>query len=527
MIAGWCVFGLGLGLLLSARCHADGAAIARTGAGAAPACQTCHGPAGEGMAQAGFPRLASLGAPYMQRQLAAFAEGTRVSAVMTPIAQALSVADRAEVSAYYAALPAPAAPAAARPTASPSPPGATPASAPVGASLATHGRWADKLPACEQCHAPGGGGVGADFPALAGQSATYLANQLTAWKTGARPPGPMGLMAVVAKKLSDADMRAVADHYASLSADSAASTPRSPNDMAVDPPRAELTSPSAKAAASVTFRPPAESEMPAGELGDVIRRGREIFIDTPRAAPAYVGNSLRCVSCHLDAGRLANSSPMWAAFVSYPAYRSKTKSITTFQQRLQGCFEYSLNGLAPPLGAPELVALESYARWLASGAPRDPKIAGRGYPALEPPAQTADFARGEKVYAESCALCHGADGTGQRTQDGYAVFPALWGSDSFNWGAGMGRISNAAAFVKANMPLGRPGTLTDQRAWDVAMYMTSHERPQDPRYTGTVQGTQRDFHATSDSMYGREVAGKVLGASGAPKPFRPLKETRP
>jgi cytochrome c553 len=216
MIAGWRGFGLGLGLILSVSCHADGAAIAKTGAAAAAACQTCHGLAGEGIAQAGFPRLASLGAPYMQRQLAAFADGTRVSAVMMPIAKALSVADRAEVAAYYAALPAPAAPAAALPTASTSAPAAAPASVLVGGTLATRGRWADKLPACEQCHGPGGRCVGPDFPALAGQSATYLANQLTAWKTGARPPGPMGLMAVVALKLSEAEVLAVAEHYASL-----------------------------------------------------------------------------------------------------------------------------------------------------------------------------------------------------------------------------------------------------------------------------------------------------------------------
>ena len=217
-VAGRRAFGLALGLMLSASCHADGAAIANTGAGSAPACQTCHGPAGEGIAQAGFPRLAGLGARYLQRQLDAFAGGTRVNDVMMPIAKALSVADRAEVSAYYAALPAPAAPAAALPTASASAPAAAPASASVGATLATRGRWADKLPACEQCHGPGGRGVGPDFPALAGQSATYLANQLTAWQTGARPPGPMGLMAVVAKKLSDAEVRAVSDHYASLPA---------------------------------------------------------------------------------------------------------------------------------------------------------------------------------------------------------------------------------------------------------------------------------------------------------------------
>lgn len=295
------------------------------------------------------------------------------------------------------------------------------------------------------------------------------------------------------------------------------------NDLTGDPPRAELTAPATAKGTQVAFQPPPESEMPVGEFGDIVRRGREIFVDTPRAAPAYVGNSLRCVSCHLDAGRLADSSPMWAAFVSYPAYRSKNKSVNTFQQRLQGCFEYSMNGKAPPLGAPELVALESYSYWLASGAPIDPNLAGRGYPALARPALAADYTRGEQVYAQNCLLCHGADGAGQKAPDGTAVFPALWGPDSFNWGAGMGRINNAAAFVKANMPLGLPGTLTEQQAWDVALYMNSHERPQDPRYTGNVQATRKAFHATEESMYGRAVAGQVLGDIGAPKPFKPFK----
>ena len=209
-------FVLGLGIVLSAACHADGASIAKNGVGAAQACQICHGAAGEGLAQAGFPRLAALGAPYLQRQLDAFADGTRVNAVMMPVAKALSVADRAAVSAYYAALPAPTAPATAQPAASAPTSAVSSPPAGIGATLATRGRWADKLPACEQCHGPGGRGVGPNFPALAGQSASYLANQLAAWKTGARPPGPMGLMAVVAKKLSDAEVSAVADHFASL-----------------------------------------------------------------------------------------------------------------------------------------------------------------------------------------------------------------------------------------------------------------------------------------------------------------------
>lgn len=207
---------LALSAVLSATCHADGASIARNGVGAAQACQTCHGAAGEGLAQAGFPRLAALGAPYLQRQLDAFADGSRVNAVMMPIAQALSVTDRAALSAYYAALPVPTSPATAVPAVAASDPAGLHKPAGVGATLAISGRWADKLPACAQCHGPGGRGVGPDFPALTGQGALYLSNQLMAWKAGTRPPGPMGLMAVVAKKLSDAEVRAVADYFASL-----------------------------------------------------------------------------------------------------------------------------------------------------------------------------------------------------------------------------------------------------------------------------------------------------------------------
>ena len=220
MIAIHQALALGFGLALNAGACADGASIARTGTGAAPACQTCHGPAGEGFAQANFPRLAGLGASYLKRQLDAFADGTRQNASMMPIAKALSVADRTEVAKYYAALPAPAtAPAVSANTA----PSATTASAAtpavsLGATLATRGRWAESLPACEQCHGPGGRGAGPEFPALTGQSATYLAAQLTAWKAGTRPPGPLGLMSVVAKKLSDAEVLAVADYFASLPA---------------------------------------------------------------------------------------------------------------------------------------------------------------------------------------------------------------------------------------------------------------------------------------------------------------------
>jgi hypothetical protein len=82
-------------------------------------------------------------------------------------------------------------------------------------------------------------------------------------------------------------------------------------------------------------------------------------------------------------------------------------------------------------------------------------------------------------------------------------------------GAGIASIDNAAAFIKANMPLGRGGTLTDQEAWDVAAYVDGHERPQDPRFTGSVETTRRKYHDTPMSEYGQTV-GVLLGQNSPP-----------
>lgn len=265
------------------------------------------------------------------------------------------------------------------------------------------------------------------------------------------------------------------------------------------------------AAPARAFTPPPETAMPTDDFGKSVKLGEQIFTHTKEFAGKYVGNSLNCASCHLDAGRKANSSPLWGAYISYPAYRSKNGHVNSFAERMQGCFRYSMNGKAPPLGDPVLVALETYAFWLAKGAPVGEKVQGRGYPQLPAPAQPADYQRGSQVYAQHCALCHGADGQGQ-SSGGTTVFPPLWGAHSFNWGAGMHEIQNAAGFIKANMPLGLGGTLTDQQAWDVAMFMDSHERPQDPRFSGSVEATRAKYHDSPNSMYGKTVNGHVLGS---------------
>lgn len=278
-----------------------------------------------------------------------------------------------------------------------------------------------------------------------------------------------------------------------------------------EPPAPESGTPIAPSTTGTTsFTPPDARSIPDNEFGAIVRKGQDIFMRTGEYAKDYVGNSMNCVSCHMDAGRRANSSPLWAAYVLYPAYRSKNKRVNTLAERLQGCFQYSMNGIAPPADSETIVALQSYMYWLAQGAPTGVKLEGQGYPRLNDPSQKPDYVRGQRVYEQNCALCHGTEGQGQKSE-GKMVFPALWGDDSFNWGAGMHSVSTAAAFIKANMPLGKAGSLTDQEAWDVAQFMNSHERPQDPRYDGSVEQTQKRFHDEPSDLYGQTVNGKVLG----------------
>ena len=129
---------------------------------------------------------------------------TRVATAWTPIAQTLGLDERAELARYYGGLGSAVA--------------TTPVPRPdsVGARLALKGRWSEGLPACVQCHGATGAGVGNVFPALAGQSALYIENQLRGWQQGARPPGPLRLMKAIASKLSAADIRAVAAYFAAL-----------------------------------------------------------------------------------------------------------------------------------------------------------------------------------------------------------------------------------------------------------------------------------------------------------------------
>lgn len=189
----------------------QGQTLAKSGSGAVLACATCHGAKGEGMAAAGFPYLAGQGASYLDEQLQEFATGARSHPVMAPIAKAMNRSQMQAAAAYYASLAAPFDAKALSGHLD-----TYPAKDDAGAWLANRGDWSNNIPACIQCHGPGGVGVGEQFPAIAGQPAAYLREQLLAWKQGKRNPGPLNLMGDIAKRMNEAQITAAADYFAGL-----------------------------------------------------------------------------------------------------------------------------------------------------------------------------------------------------------------------------------------------------------------------------------------------------------------------
>ncbi len=226
----------------------------------------------------------------------------------------------------------------------------------------------------------------------------------------------------------------------------------------------------------IPFFVPDEKGIPDGELGARIRRGKQLVTRTREELPDYVGNGLHCTSCHLGAGTQKNAGPWVGLLGMFPEYRARNAQTNTIEDRVNDCFERSMNGRVIPKDSPAMAAIVAYISFLSQDVPKGREIEGRGFPRLKP-APKPDRERGKGVYATRCASCHGAEGGGLSGPDGAYTFPALWGDRSFNIGAGMARLHTAAAFVKWNMPLGQGGTLSDQDAYDVADYFIHQPRP--------------------------------------------------
>jgi len=232
--------------------------------------------------------------------------------------------------------------------------------------------------------------------------------------------------------------------------------------------------------------------LPNNANGRLVRRGRDLITATyayigPEVADRakrFAGNNLACGNCHLQAGTKKFGIPLFGLFGEFPRYSARSGVPMTIEDRLNSCMTRSMNGRALPVGAPEMQAMVAYIKFLSTGVAPGQLLPGMGTGKMPELDRPADPVRGERGYANACLTCHGPNGAGIRrslptTDLGYMV-PPLWGSDSFNDGAGMARLITAANFLHFNMPHGvdylNP-QLSPEHAWDIAAYVISQPRP--------------------------------------------------
>lgn len=169
---------------------------------ASTVCVACHGEDGNSPIDV-FPRIAGLQEGYFVKQLRDFQSGRRRSDVMAPIVAALKPEDFQPLAAYYAGRkPKPDAPAARR-------------MADVGKLIYYDGNEETGVPACVGCHMAGGAGY-LMYPRIGGQHVTYVKQQLKNFASGERTNDPSRFMRVVAKRMTDEEMDAVASYLAGL-----------------------------------------------------------------------------------------------------------------------------------------------------------------------------------------------------------------------------------------------------------------------------------------------------------------------
>jgi cytochrome c553 len=171
-------------------------------------CSACHGPDGNGAAP--FPKLAGQGEKYLLKQLKNIQDDVRKVASMAGLLNGMSEQDLADIAAYYSVQQ--------------STGGQTnPKLLELGAKIYRSGVADRNVAACIACHSPTGqGNAPAGFPALAGQHAQYIADQLRAYRKGYEDPegrtndGEAKIMRTNASGLSDNDIEAVSSYIAGL-----------------------------------------------------------------------------------------------------------------------------------------------------------------------------------------------------------------------------------------------------------------------------------------------------------------------
>jgi cytochrome c553 len=164
-------------------------------------CAACHGADGNSGIPAN-PKLAQQHPEYLMKELADFKAGKRVSPIMQPMAATLTDADVRNIAYWAGSQKGKAGFAKDKELAA------------LGEKIYRGGVMDRQVAACAGCHSPNGAGIPSQFPRLSGQHADYVYTQLVNFQNGTRKNSPQ--MQDVAARLTDREMKAVADYIAGL-----------------------------------------------------------------------------------------------------------------------------------------------------------------------------------------------------------------------------------------------------------------------------------------------------------------------
>ncbi|WP_374265082.1 cytochrome c [Zoogloea sp.] len=171
-------------------------------------CGACHGADGNSQIPTN-PKLAGQHAEYLNKQLNNFKSdggkpAERANAIMGGMVAALSPEDMKGLATYFASQQL-------KPESA-----KNKATIDLGQRLWRAGDLKRGIPACAACHGPAGAGLPAQYPRLAGQFADYTEAQLRAFRAGERANDPAKMMRTIALKMTDPEIKAVADYAAGL-----------------------------------------------------------------------------------------------------------------------------------------------------------------------------------------------------------------------------------------------------------------------------------------------------------------------
>lgn len=223
--------------------------------------------------------------------------------------------------------------------------------------------------------------------------------------------------------------------------------------------------------------------LPSGPLGASIAYGRAIVVDTQRLMKPYVRAEMSCAACHIAAGTQPRGGSFVGVYGRFPQWNKRAHRVIALQDRIAECFLYSMNGKVPPYSGKAMIAIVAYIAWLSRGVAVGAGESQDDRFIVPLPQAAPNPTDGAKIYANKCSICHQPDGGGIA-----GVYPPLWGSRSFNNGAGMAHADRMSGFIRYNMPQNAPGSLSLSQAYDVAAFVLSHPRPRFRKNAPVVTG---------------------------------------